>query len=62
MTEQNVTLWNAGQPGTRTIVCKLIDSWFWNNFNFHIGHHVYLAVLWYELQAAYAPRLSEIES
>ncbi len=44
------TPWNAGQlSGTRTIISNPINSYFWNNINWHIGHHVYPAVPWYNL-------------
>jgi len=57
------TPWNAGQlTGTRTIISNPINSWFWNNINYHIGHHVYPAVPWYNLQALHVLMLPEIES
>jgi fatty acid desaturase len=44
------TPWNAGQlAGTRTIISNPFNSYFWNNINWHIGHHVYPAVPWYNL-------------
>jgi len=56
------TPWNAGQlAGTRTITSNQVNSWFWNNINFHIGHHVYPAVPWYNLQKLHALMLPEIE-
>lgn len=44
------TPWNLGQlVGTRTIISNPVNSWFWNNINYHIGHHVYPTVPWYNL-------------
>ncbi|MBM4205010.1 MAG: fatty acid desaturase [Gammaproteobacteria bacterium] len=44
------TPWNAGQlAGTRTIISNPVHSFFWNNINWHIGHHVYPNVPWYNL-------------
>jgi fatty acid desaturase len=43
--------WNAGQmAGTRTVTSNPLHSFFWNNINWHIGHHVYPSVPWYNLQ------------
>ncbi len=45
------TPWNAGQmAGTRTVVSNRVHSFFWNNINWHIGHHVYPTVPWYNLR------------
>jgi fatty acid desaturase len=45
------TPWDEGQMlGTRTIVSNPANSFFWNNINYHIGHHVYPGVPWYNLQ------------
>jgi len=45
------TPWNAGQlAGTRTVTSNPVHSFFWNNINWHIGHHVYPSVPWYNLQ------------
>jgi fatty acid desaturase len=45
------TPWNAGQlVGTRTVTSNPVHSFFWNNINWHIGHHVYPSVPWYNLQ------------
>jgi fatty acid desaturase len=45
------TPWNAGQmAGTRTVTSNALHSFFWNNINWHIGHHVYPTVPWYNLQ------------
>ena len=55
------TPWNGGQLlGTRTIISNQVNSWFWNNINYHIGHHVYPAVPWYNLQELHALVLPEI--
>ena len=44
------TPWNAGQmAGTRTVISNRINSFFWNNINWHIGHHVCPSVPWYNL-------------
>jgi len=51
ITEHYETPWNEGQlPGTRTIISNQVNSFFWNNINYHIGHHVYPGVPWYNLQ------------
>ncbi len=43
--------WNEGQmAGTRTVTSNPVHSFFWNNINWHIGHHVYPTVPWYNLQ------------
>jgi fatty acid desaturase len=45
------TPWDAGQmAGTRTVTSNPVHSFFWNNINWHIGHHVYPTVPWYNLQ------------
>ncbi|MEO8313742.1 MAG: fatty acid desaturase [Pseudomonadota bacterium] len=45
------TPWNSGQlVGTRTVISNPVNSFFWNNINWHIGHHVYPSVPWYNLQ------------
>ncbi|MBI3245140.1 MAG: fatty acid desaturase [Deltaproteobacteria bacterium] len=56
------TPWNAGQMlGTRTIISNQANSFFWNNINYHIGHHIYPGVPWYNLQKLHAALLPEIE-
>jgi fatty acid desaturase len=56
------TPWEQGQLlGTRTITSHPINSYFWNNINYHIGHHVYPATPWYNLQKLHAAMLPEIE-
>lgn len=48
--EHYETPWNEGQlTGSRTIISNPVHSFFWNNINWHIGHHVYPAVPWYNL-------------
>jgi len=55
------TPWNEGQmAGTRTVVSNRINAFFWNNINWHIGHHVYPSVPWYnlvELHKALEPQI-----
>ncbi|MGE0821005.1 MAG: fatty acid desaturase [Candidatus Binatia bacterium] len=61
LAEHYATPWNAGQlAGTRTIISNQVNSFFWNNINYHIGHHVYPAVPWYNLQKLHAALLPEI--
>ncbi len=56
------TPWEQGQLlGTRTITSHPINSFFWNNINYHIGHHVYPATPWYNLQKLHAALGPEIE-
>ena len=56
------TPWEAGQlEGTRTVVSNQVNSFFWNNINYHIGHHVYPGVPWYNLQKLHAAMRPEIE-
>ena len=44
------TPWNEGQlSGSRTTISNPVNRFFWNNINWHIGHHVYPAVPWYNL-------------
>ncbi|HHH44304.1 MAG TPA: fatty acid desaturase [Gammaproteobacteria bacterium] len=48
--EHYETPWNQGQlVGSRTILSNPVHSFFWNNINWHIGHHVYPSVPWYNL-------------
>jgi len=55
------TPWNEGQmAGTRTVVSNRVNAFFWNNINWHIGHHVYPSVPWYnlvELHKALEPQI-----
>jgi len=56
------TPWEAGQlAGTRTVISNPINSFFWNNINYHIGHHVYPAVPWYNLPRLHQAMLPAIE-
>ncbi len=56
------TPWEEGQLlGTRTITSHPLNSFFWNSINYHIGHHVYPATPWYNLQKLHAALLPEIE-
>ena len=44
------TPWNSGQlVGTRTVISNPGHAFFWNNINWHIGHHIYPMVPWYNL-------------
>lgn len=48
--EHYETPWNEGKlTGTRTIISNPVHSWFWNNINWHIGHHVFPRVPYYNL-------------
>jgi len=59
--EHYETPWNEGQLlGTRTIVSNQLNSFFWININYHIGHHLYPGVPWYHLQKLHASLLPEI--
>jgi fatty acid desaturase len=59
--EHYETPWNEGQLlGTRTIISNQLHSFFWNNINYHIGHHLYPGVPWYHLQKLHASLLPEI--
>jgi fatty acid desaturase len=60
--EHYATPWNGGQLlGTRTILSNPVNRFFWNNINYHIGHHVYPAVPWYNLQALHTAMLPAID-
>lgn len=59
--EHYETPWNQGQLlGTRTIISNQANSFFWNNINYHIGHHIYPGVPWYNLQKLHAALQPEI--
>lgn len=48
--EHYETPWDQGNlMGTRTVVSNRVHSFFWNNINWHIGHHVYPRVPWHNL-------------
>ncbi len=50
ISEHYETPWNEGQlVGSRTITSNPVHSFFWNNINWHIGHHVYPSIPWYNL-------------
>lgn len=54
--------WDAGPlAGTRTIISNPMNSFFWNNINYHTGHHAYPGVPWYNLQKLHALLLPELE-
>ncbi len=56
------TPWDSGQlSGTRTVISNRAHSFFWNNINYHIGHHVYPAVPWYNLPRLHEAMLPTIE-
>jgi len=60
--EHYETPWNEGQLlGTRSIISNQMHSFFWNNINYHIGHHIYPGVPWHNLQRLHAALLPEIE-
>ena len=48
--EHYETPWGQGNLlGTRTVTSNRVHSFFWNNINWHIGHHVYPKVPWHNL-------------
>ncbi len=48
--EHYETPWNEGKlTGTRTVISNPVHSWFWNNINWHIGHHVFPRIPYYNL-------------
>ncbi|NKF21427.1 fatty acid desaturase family protein [Solimonas marina] len=48
--EHYETPWDEGKlTGTRTVLSNPVHSWFWNNINYHIGHHVFPRVPYYNL-------------
>lgn len=54
--------WDAGPLiGTRTIISNQANAFFWNNINYHIGHHAYPGVPWYNLKKLHILMLPEIE-
>lgn len=62
LAEHYDTPWASGQLlGTRTILSNPLQRFFWNNINYHIGHHVYPAVPWYNLQKLHAALWLESE-
>ena len=62
VTEHHGTPWDKGQlAGSRTITSNPVHSFCWNNINWHIGHHVYPTVPWYNLQLLHKEILPDIE-
>jgi fatty acid desaturase len=50
LVEHYETPWNTGKlAGTRTVISNPVHSFFWNNINFHAGHHLYPRVPCYNL-------------
>lgn len=50
LVEHYETPWNMGQLlGSRTVTSNPLHNFFWNNINWHIGHHLYPSVPWYNL-------------
>src|SRR3546814_5481474 len=48
--EHYATPWNVGaMAGTRSVISNPVNAFFWNNINWHIGHHAYPTVPWYNL-------------
>lgn len=61
--EHYATPWNQGQLlGTRTIVSNRVNAFFWNNINWHIGHHIYPRVPWYNLVELHELLRKDIEA
>ncbi len=57
------TPWNQGQLlGTRTVISNPLNAFFWNNINWHIGHHIYPRVPWYNLVELHELLKPEIEA
>lgn len=57
------TPWNQGQLlGTRTVVSNPLHAYFWNNINWHIGHHIYPRVPWYNLAELHQLLKADIET
>jgi len=56
------TPWGAGQlASTRTVISNPVNRFFWNNINYHIGHHVYPGVPWHNLAKLHQAMLPAIE-
>ena len=50
LVEHYETPWNVGKlAGTRTVISNPVHSFFWNNINYHAGHHLYPRVPCYNL-------------
>ncbi len=57
------TPWDSGQmAGTRTVTSNRVHSFFWNNINWHIGHHVYPGVPWYNLVELHGLLATQIDA
>ncbi len=53
--EHYETPWDQGKlAGTRTVISNRVNSFFWNNINWHIGHHLYPRVPAYNLVKLHA--------
>jgi len=63
LAEHYGTPWDAGQlVGTRTVLSNRVNRFFWNNINYHIGHHAYPGVPWYHLERLHELLLPEIRA
>ncbi len=52
--EHYETPWQAGKlAGTRTLISNPVNSFFWNNINYHAGHHLYPRVPYFNLVKLY---------
>ncbi|MDN5874300.1 MAG: fatty acid desaturase [Sinobacteraceae bacterium] len=61
--EHYETPWNQGNlAGTRTVTSNRLHSFFWNNINWHIGHHVYPKVPWHNLVRLHERLATQIEA
>jgi fatty acid desaturase len=48
--EHYETPWNQGKlAGTRTLTSNTVHNFFWNNINYHAGHHLYPRVPYFNL-------------
>jgi len=55
LAEHYETPWDQGKlAGTRTVISNRVHSFFWNNINWHIGHHLYPRVPAYNLVKLHA--------
>lgn len=61
--EHYETPWNKGKlAGTRTILSNPVNSFFWNNINYHAGHHLYPRVPYFNLVKLYELLRPEIDA
>lgn len=52
--EHYETPWDQGKlAGTRTLTSNPVHSFFWNNINYHAGHHLYPKVPYFNLVKLY---------